>query len=378
MKAKTSFSLKDQLFNPEKVEYLGGLITQAFPEFDQPTFHTAVVEAFPNLELKERITHITQCLHSHLPKDYSQALTILLQALPPELDPHKTDDDFGDFIFAPLSLFVALYGCKKDYLDSSLAALKEITKRFSAEDAIRYFINTFPEETFNFLTACAHDENYHVRRLATEGTRPKLSWSQKLTSDYKKPLPLLNALYADPTRYVTRSVANHINDISKVDASLVIETLQRWQNSQQQTEREMLFIINHALRTLIKKGHPEALELLGFSTQPDISITQFATTTSQVKIGEAFQFSLKVCSHKSQRLVIDYRMIFASDNRKPPQKVFKIKQLDLSVDEEVLLTKNHPMRLMTTRRLQLGEHKIVLLINGQEMGSLTFDLITAD
>ncbi|MEM9806676.1 MAG: DNA alkylation repair protein, partial [Cyanobacteria bacterium P01_D01_bin.56] len=203
-------------------------------------------------------------------------------------------------------------------------------------------------------------------------------WAQKLTSDYRKPFPLLDSLQADPTRYVTRSVANHLNDISKVDADLVLDTLQRWHDRQQQTEQEMGFITNHALRTLIKQGHPKALDLLGFSTQPDISITQFDTTTPQVKLGDAFQFSLKIRSNKVQKLVIDYRMIFASDGRKPPQKMFKVKQLDLTADEEILLTKRHPMRLMTTRRLQLGDHKIILFVNGQEMGSLVFELMAAE
>ncbi|MEO0458948.1 MAG: DNA alkylation repair protein, partial [Cyanobacteria bacterium P01_A01_bin.114] len=197
MKAKPSFSLKDQLFNPEKVNYLGTLITQAFPEFSQQQFHQAVVTAFPKLELKERIAHITACLHQYLPDDYPGALAIILRSLPPELDPSKTDDDFGDFIFAPLSLFVATYGCTADYLNSSLNALKEITKRFSAEDAVRYFINAFPSETFSFLLDCAKDDNYHVRRWASEGTRPKLPWSQKLITDYKQPLPLLEILYGD-------------------------------------------------------------------------------------------------------------------------------------------------------------------------------------
>ncbi|MEM9905582.1 MAG: DNA alkylation repair protein, partial [Cyanobacteria bacterium P01_D01_bin.44] len=161
MKAKSSFSLKDQLFNSEKVDYLGTLISQVFPDFAQQKFHQDVVIAFPNLELKERIAHITTCLYRYLPDDYPKALALILGSMPPELDPNKTDDDFGDFIFAPLSLFVATYGCTADHLNISLQALKEITKRFSAEDAIRYFINAFPNETFAFLSDCARDDHYH-------------------------------------------------------------------------------------------------------------------------------------------------------------------------------------------------------------------------
>ena len=375
MKAKSSFSLKDQLFNSDKVNYLATLISQVFPEFAQQSFQKAIVTAFPTLELKERIAHITTCLHQYLPDDYEKALAIILRSLPPELDPTKTDDDFGDFIFAPFSLFVALYGCESEYLTLSLRALKEITKRFSAEDAIRYFINGFPDETFVFLLDCANDENYHVRRWASEGTRPKLPWSQKLASDYKRPLPILETLYGDQTRYVTRSVANHLNDISKLDPVLVLTMLQSWRKRQQQTEPEMAFITKHALRSLIKQGNQDALQLIGFGGKPDIIIQEFSTSTPKVRIGEAFEFSLNICSNKPQKLLVDYLMRFASNGPKKTQKVFKIKQLELAEGEIVALKKKHPMRLMTTRRLALGEHEIILQINGQKFGSLSFELI---
>ncbi|MEM7773082.1 MAG: DNA alkylation repair protein [Cyanobacteria bacterium P01_A01_bin.37] len=375
MKAKSSFSLKDQLFNPHKVEYLGGLISQIYTAFDQAAFQHAVVKEFPELELKERIAHIATCLHRYLPNNYLIALEIILSSLPPALDPTKTDDDFGDFIFAPLSLFVATYGCTQDYLEVSLQALKEITKRFSAEDAIRYFINTFPDETCRFLFHCAQDDNYHVRRLASEGTRPKLPWSQKLIIDYRQPLPILGVLFADKTRYVTRSVANHLNDISKVDSPLVIETLNQWHTSGKQTVEEMKFITQHGLRSLIKQGDPQALALLGFGTKPDIKIIHFVTDTSVVKVGEAFRFSLELRANQAQNLLVDYLMIFATDGKKQPQKVFKLKQLELKAGEVVKLQKRHPMRLMTTRRLVLGEHRIILQVNGQPFDSLSFELV---
>ena len=377
MKAKPTFSLKDQLFNPEKVDYLASLIVQAHPDFAKEAFCQQVVEAFPDLELKARITHMTTCLQNYLPPDYLTALDIILRALPPELDPSKTDDDFGDFIIAPLSNFVALYGCTAEHLTDSLNALQEITKRFSAEDAIRYFINAFPDETLAFLMDCTSSDNYHVRRLASEGTRPKLPWSQKLTIDYRQPLPILTTLYADKTRYVTRSVANHLNDISKLDAGLVIETLKQWQKGQKQTDKEMAYVTKHALRTLIKQGNQAAFDLIGFGGKPDITVSAFITSTPQVKIGEAFEFTLQMHSHKKQNLVADYVMTFASDAKKPSQKVFKLKQLTLDKDEVITLNKKHPMRLMTTRRLYAGVHEITLQVNGQAYGSLEFDLIAA-
>ncbi len=374
MKATTTFSLKDQLFNEVKVTYLAELFHAVYPQFPADDFVKAVVDAFPELELKQRITHITEQLNVYLPDDYSDALEIILQALPPELDPSKKDDDFGEFIIAPLSNYVALYGCEAEYLEMSLNALKAITKRFSAEDAIRYFINAFPDETFAFLKTCALDANYHVRRLASEGSRPKLPWAQKLVTEYVWPLELLDLLYADSTRYVTRSVANHLNDISKLDPELVLATLKRWQAEDKQDVKEMAFICKHALRTLIKQGHQEALGLIGFGEAPDISISDLTTTTPDVIVGDAFEFAFTLTSHKQQNLVVDYLMVFASDSKKRSQKVFKIKQLELAKGKVVKLSKRHPMRLMTTRRLYEGEHSITLQVNGQAYGSLSFNL----
>ena len=375
MKAKSSFSLKDQLFNPQKVEYLSNLIVQAYPTFDASGFHQTVIAAFPTLELKQRITHITTCLNQYLPDDYLTALEILMTALPPPLDPTKLDDDFGDFIFSPLSLYVATYGCKDEYLGPSLAALREMTQRFSAEYAIRFFINAFPAATLAFLLDCAKDSNYHVRRLASEGTRPKLPWAQNLTIDYQQPLPILECLFTDPTRFVTRSVANHMNDISKLDADLVVETLKRWQSNEQQGVEEMNFILEHALRSLVKKGDPNALALIGFGTAPDITITDLVTSTPTVPLGEAFEFSLAIRANADQKLLVDYVMQFASNGKRAPQKVFKLKQLELATGETATLKKRHPMRLMTTRRLALGTHSITLQVNGQAFGSLSFELV---
>ena len=178
-----------------------------------------------------------------------------------------------------------------------------------------------------------------------------------------------------PTRYVTRSVANHLNDISKIDPALVVETLARWGESGQQAATEMAFITKHGLRSQIKQGNPQALTLLGFGAKPDITITHFSTSTPVVPVGTAFEFTLELRANKAQNLLVDYLMTFASDGKKQPQKVFKLKQLELEAGEVVQLKKRHPMRLMTTRRLILGEHRIVLQVNGQPFDSLSFELV---
>lgn len=375
MKAKTKFSLKDQLFNPQKVDYLIGLFLAADSSFPAQEFRDEVLDAFPDLELKERITHIARCLHRVLPDDYVDTLGVILRSLPPRLDPTLTDDDFGDFIIAPLHSFVALYGCSAEHLDRSLQALREITMRFSAEDSIRYFINAFPEETLAFLEDCAQDANYHVRRLASEGTRPKLPWAQKLTIDHRRPLPLLEELFADPTRYVTRSVANHLNDLAKIEPPLVCETLQRWKASGRQSAKEMDFILRHSLRTLVKKGDPEALGLLGYGDTPKVTVSELQAQSTQVVIGESLQFSFELTAQKAQKLMVDYVMHFANPKGTASQKVFKLKKLDLAAGERMRLEKKHRLQPMTTRSLYAGEHRITLQINGQPFDSLTFQLV---
>jgi 3-methyladenine DNA glycosylase AlkC len=375
MKAQTTFSLKDHLFNADRVDYLATLFERVDADFPGQNFRTGVLAAFPALELKARISHITATLHASLPPGYRAALAIILDALPPELDTTKTDDDYGDFIFAPLSLFVATYGCTAEHLEVSLNAQRSITKRFSAEDALRYFLNAFPARTLQFLCDCAHDDNYHVRRLASESTRPLLPWAQRLSIHYREPLPILELLFADRTRYVTRSVANHLNDIGKLDPELVVTTLRRWQESNQQLPAEMLFITKHALRSLVKRGHGAALDLMGFGGEPDITLSALATDTPGVRVGEAFRFSLSVLANSPQKLLIDYVMTFAGEGRANSRKVFKLKQVELGAGESLTLTKVHPMRLMTTRRLHSGEHRVTLQVNGHPLGELTFDLV---
>ena len=281
------FSLKDELFNPKKVNQIASEIKEAYGAFEQEKFETEVTDRFSELELKERIAHIRDIFAKYLPSDYVEATNVLLKALPKELDPTLGDDDFGEFIYSPYSDFVLTFGCTEEHLEFSLGALGEMTKRFSVEYAIRDFINTFPKETFEMLEACSLSENYHERRLASEGCRPKLPWGKKLSTEYDKPIFLLDNLYADTTRFVTRSVANHLNDIAKIDASLVVETLIRWRDSKKQEEKEMGFMLSHSLRTLVKDGNIDALSLLGYGANPAIEVQNFKVNSLEVSVGEA-------------------------------------------------------------------------------------------
>lgn len=370
------FSLKDHLFNEPKVVYLANIIAEVYPNFKKNDFQRAILVAFPNLELKERIVHIRICLKNYLPAEYREAVAIILKALPPALDENLTDNDFGDFIIAPFNDFVAHYGCNADNLAFSLAAIKEITKRFSAEDAIRYFINAFPEATLESLNEWAKDSNYHVRRLCSEGTRPKLPWAQKINISPETALPILDQLYKDKTRYVTRSVANHLNDIAKIKPDLVLDTLAKWKKSQQQHENEMNFIIKHALRTLIKNGHPEALAMLGYGDSSQLSIHSLQYD-EKVAIGESLHFSFEVIAETDKTLMIDYIVNFQNkQGQLSNKKVFKLQTVSISAEQSMKIVKRHPFRAnMTTRQLYAGVHRVDIQVNGTILSSFTFDLV---
>lgn len=370
------FSLKDHLFNAEKVAFLAEAIAAVYPNFEKEKFQAETVSAFPNLELKERIAHIRQCLRMYLPSDYQAAVRVILAALPIPLDENLSDDDFGDFIHAPYSDFVAHYGCDAVNLDFSLAAIKEITKRFSAEYAIRFFINTFPSETMQALTDWAKDSNYHVRRLCSEGTRPMLPWAQKIVIKPEATLPILHQLFVDKTRFVTRSVANHLNDITKKNPDLVLEILQKWQNSKQQSEKEMAFIIKHALRNLIKDGNAKALALVGIGDSQGVTISDLQHDES-IKMNNKLHFSFLLRAETAKPLLVDYIVHFQSkQSTMSNKKVFKLSAFDASPDVSISVKKSHVFRAdMSTRQLYAGTHKVDIQVNGSVLASFEFELM---
>lgn len=369
----SKFLLKDQLFNLPKVTQIAAEIGRVYPVFAQEEFVRAVMARFPELELKARIAWIAQCLKHHLPTDYRSAVTILLQALPTPNNAELSDDNFGDFIYAPYTEYVAKNGCTAEHLDFSLQALYEMTMRFSAEDAIRYFINAFPQETLQQLLHWSTDSHYHVRRLCSEGTRPKLPWAQKINIPVAAPLPILDHLFADKTRFVTRSVANHINDMAKIDPALAIATLAKWQASGKQQPAEMAYITRHALRTLVKQGHPQALALLGFSATDQVSLSDFSVPP-QVKMNSELLFSFTVEANADVDLLIDYILHFQSKvGKRNSKKVFKLTKLALTKNKPVVITKRHLLRQqMTTRTLYPGEHALEIQINGKVCARATF------
>ncbi len=370
--------LKDLLFNRTKVEKIAKELQHQYPAFKHDEFVREVLAQFPSLELKARIAWIAECLKQHLPKDYRLALEILLAALPTPNDPSLSDNDFGDFIYAPYAEFVAKNGCSKEELELSLEALKEITQRFSAEDAVRYFINAFPKETLTELLSWTKDPHYHVRRLCSEGTRSKLPWAQKIKISIEAPLEILDHLFFDKTRFVTRSVANHMNDISKIDPQLALTRLVQWQKSGKQNSSEMNYILRHALRNLVKQGNPEALRLLGFSQETEVQLSNFQAP-EMVQMNSSLEFSFVLQSKEDANVVVDYILYFQNKmGELKSKKVFKLNKLSLAKNNAVPVSKKHLLReRMTTRTLYPGKHELEIQINGKRLAKTSFLLVKA-
>lgn len=356
--AKEKFSLKDDLFNKVTIKQLSLSIKKVYLSFEEEKFFNEIMMELDPLELKERITLITNKIKKYIDEDYPKVLDILLDSL-------KVDDRNTGFVFASYSEYVETYGCSDEYLDLSLYMLCEYTKNFSAEFAIRAFINKYPDETYNVLLKLSKSSDTEQRRFASEGLRQKLPWASGITFDYKKGSLPLNNLYYDKERYVTRSVANHLNDISKIDPDFVIDTLSKWKNSKKQNETEINYIINHSLRTLIKKGHVKTLEFLGYKEEVDILIENLTIRNPNITIGDTLEFEFEIKANEDANLIVDYIVTYPTLTDKKSEKVFKLKKVSLKKSERLKISKKQAFRLMTTKKLYAGGYQLTIQINGK-------------
>ncbi|MEO0357770.1 MAG: hypothetical protein AAF386_05665 [Pseudomonadota bacterium] len=238
------FSLKDHLFHSGTITALASEYAAAVPGFDADGFVADCLAGFAERELLDRLDWIADQVAARLATDFPTMADQLQAAMPPPLDPTLKDDDFGHFIHAVPGVLAVRHGM--GHLDRALDVLHAATQRFSMEFYIRPFLNQHTDAVLDRLAIWATDENYHVRRLVSEGTRARLPWAKKIDLDPMVPLRFLDMLYADRTRYVTRSVANHLNDIAKIDAHVVLDRLAAWSAQGRQTDKELTWIKRHA------------------------------------------------------------------------------------------------------------------------------------
>lgn len=258
-------SLAD-LLDREAVACLAHNLTLAHPNFDAQAFQRSALDGLPPLAILQRGEHLAHALRRHLPERYAEAVRILVRSLTPPLT--RTDElGLGVFFYLPHVCFIANYGLDPahneggDPFETSMAAQYELTRRFSAEFSMRSFLIQWPERTLARLMEWTRDRDPHVRRLCSEGARPRLPWARRIPAFIEDPrpvLPILKALKDDPDLYVRRSVANHIGDIAKDHPALAFDLCERWLKG---ASPERKWLIRHAVRHPAKQGVQAALRL---------------------------------------------------------------------------------------------------------------------
>ncbi len=369
------FSLKDHLFNAETLGRLAAEYAAGLPGFDADRFLAHVLPGLEGRELMERLDWIADCIEPQLVSDFPTMADQIEAAMPAPLDPTLRDDDFGHFIHAVPGILAVRHGLSEPYLPRALDLLEAATQRFSMEFYIRPFFNAFPKPVMARLTQWAGHENYHVRRLVSEGTRPKLPWAKAISADPKDMLPFLDQLHADPTRFVTRSVANHMNDISKGAPDLVVDTLAKWKQAGRQDAKELAWMTRHALRTLVKQGHAGAMAALGYRPDAPITVDHVTLAPDAPQIGDRATLTVTLSAPEPTPVLVDYIIWFKRPGGSESAKVHKIKQAQIVPGKPLTLTKTHVFKgNATTYSLVPGEHRLAVQVNGRILAETRFDL----
>jgi 3-methyladenine DNA glycosylase AlkC len=362
-------------FSEALVRRIAADIARVEPSFPVRAFVRQATTGLDDLELIDRGKLIARALGDHLARDYPTAIGVLLRSLGPE---HASGELVGagmaPFFYLPHTLFVAERGL--EHFELSLRAQHELTRRFTAESSIRAYIEKDPERTFAQLTLWARDENAHVRRLVSEGTRLRLPWASRvawLDANPQRVLALLELLKDDPTTLVRRSVANNLNDLGKVHPALVVDTCRRWLETPSAGTPDL---VRHALRSLVKKGHRPALALLGAGARPRVELSGAWLSAASMRIGGKlrFRFELTSTAPRDQTLVVDYVVYFVKANGAARGKVFKLKRLSLGASAVAAFEGKVSFEPMTTRKHYPGRHAIDVLVNGVRFSLGEFDL----
>ncbi|MEM9389657.1 MAG: DNA alkylation repair protein [Bacteroidota bacterium] len=355
--------LKNQFFQPAFIQKLGEKIKSTSSQFKVEPFEKDIFNSeWDSLELKGRMTHIALALGSHLPEEYERAIEVLSQIV------HEFEG-FNGMVFPE---FTRLFGL--DHWLVSMNALELFTQYSSGEFAIRHFILQEERKTMNKMLEWSQHSNHHVRRLSSEGCRPRLPWAMALPNFKKDPglvLSILENLKADESEYVRKSVANNLNDITKDNPDSVIDLCKKWKTRDSRTA----LIIKHGLRSLVKAGNPMALKLLGFNAA-DVDIRNFKISPETLQLGEevTLEFDIHNQGKGVANLHIDYIMHFKKANGTNTPKVFKLSTIKLEPGQKEKLSKAHKIYAITTRKYYPGKQIVEIQINGKALAKESFDL----
>ncbi len=358
-------------FDRDAAAQIANQIAGVKSDFNEARFIQIATDNLQSLEMLGRVEQFARAMRECLPESMPEALDVLVKALPEALP--DAEEVTNGFLMWPMGQFIADYAT--DYLDEAFDAMIELTQRLTSEFAVRPFVERYPDEVFARLTKLTSHPNVHVRRWCSEGVRTRLPWGKKLHFLIKDPSPIwpiLEALKDDPELYVRRSVANNINDIAKDHPEMVVKRCKAW--SQDSNELRD-YVVRHGLRSLVKDGHPGALEILGFAPPQDMDCA-LQVEPAEISVGQSVQMSatLSNCSAKNQKLVVDYKLHYVRNAGKTNAKVFKWSNLNLDAKSEITLNKQHPMKVTTVRKLYPGLHKVELQVNGVVVAESEFNL----
>lgn len=355
-----------EIFDARQFRHIAEETASVCPAFDAERFLHLALQGLDELSLMQRLRRTAQSLQAALPLDYRESVAVL-RLLAPRMQSK----------FATLALpdFVGLYGLGD--FDFSMEALKFFTAVGSSEFAVRCFLREDLHRALATMQLWSLDDNEHVRRLASEGARPRLPWSfrlEALMGDPSLTAPILNHLMSDPSLYVRKSVSNHLNDISKDQPDWLLGQAANWQLDNPATA----WIAKRALRTLIKKGDPRALAVVGATDEAKVLVTDFVVTPHRLTLGERLNlsFTLESQAQEPQRLVVDYIVHYVKKSGAALPKVFKLKELTLQPGASVRISRSQTVRDFTTRVHYPGRHEVELVVNGRTVASASFQLLT--
>jgi 3-methyladenine DNA glycosylase AlkC len=364
-------SLIKDIYSPEFFERFAHTLQGTLPSFNKQKFLGLIFdESFKNKEWKDRMKHTTRVLHEFLPAGFSNAVSYIRKIIRQLIDEKTGEDNLAYIFFAD---YIETYGL--DHLEESVKALEFITQFISCEFAVRPFILKYGDKMLEYMTAWSLHESSKVRRLSSEGSRPRLPWAMALPALKRNPaplLPILENLKNDPSESVRRSVANNLNDIAKDHPDFVIIIARRWTGISKETDA----IIRHGCRTLLKKGHADVLTHFNL-TGKQIELADFKLPKARVKIGDSLEFSFSIFNNNVGQQVVrlEYGIYYNKSNGQLARKVFKISERVYQPYEKAIIKRKQSFRLITTRKFYAGEHRISIIINGQEKEVRAFTLV---
>jgi len=358
------------MYSPAFFEKICPVLEQVIPSFNSRDFTQRIFDkVWPALELKERVRHIALALQYHLPKDFTKAAKVMVrlsQAL-------RKRQDIGEQGFATIFVpdYIEVFGA--EHPDEALAALEEITKLVSAEFAIRPFLLRYSDKTMHKMLQWSSHADANVRRLSSEGCRPRLPWAMGIPLLKKDPssiLPILENLKADPSEYVRRSVANNLNDIAKDHPQLVLKIAKQWQGKNEDTDR----IIKHGCRTLLKKGNEHALNLHGFDPLSKARIQSLTLPKKMIRIGDHLNFGFNFISKEKRptNFRLEYAIDYLTASGKTSRKVFKISENNFDPGKPISIQRKQSFKDFTTRKHFKGKHYLTILANGKKLAKEEF------